>query len=297
VVVGIVAAAISALAYGIASALQAVAARAEPTADGVDARLLARLARNATFATGLALDVVGFVGQFVALRFLAVFVVQAVQAGNLAVTAVAAVPLLKVRLRAREWAAIASVCVGLVLLSAAAGHEGVEPVRIAVKWSLLAAAGVVTLLGFLAGRLRGRVVAPALGFLAGVGFGVVALSARVLTDLAVVPLLRNPATYAMLIGGVISFLFFTTALQRGAVTAVTASVIVAETILPAAVGVIVLGDGTRPGLVWLAATGFGLAIAGALTLARFGDLAPAEAHGVAATGAPTASAMSPARPL
>ncbi|HEY7174135.1 MAG TPA: hypothetical protein VH442_04400, partial [Micromonosporaceae bacterium] len=232
-IAGIVAAAISALGYGIASALQAVAARAEPAAKGVDARLLARLARRGTFVAGLALDGIGFVAQFIALRFLAVFVVQAVQAGNLAVTAVVAVPLLKVRLHAREWAAIASVCIGLVLLAAAAGRESVEPVRVSVKWSFLVAAVVVTAFGFLVGRVRGRWAATVLGFFAGVGFGVVALSARVVTDLAIVPILENPATYSMLIGGAVSFLFFTTALQRGAVTTVTAAVIIAETILPA----------------------------------------------------------------
>jgi len=295
--VGIVAATVSALAYGIASALQAVAARAEPAAEGVDARLLARLARNAMFVIGVALDGLGFAAQFVALRYLAVFVVQAVQAGNIAVTAIAAIPLLRIRLSAREWAAIASVCVGLVLLAAAAGHESVEPVRIGVKWSFLVAAGVVTAIGFLVGRLHGRYVAPALGFLAGAGFGVVALSARVLSDLSIESLLSSPATYAMLIGGVVSFLFFTTALQRGAVTAVTAAVIIAETILPAAVGVIVLGDGTRPGLVWLAAVGFGVAIVGALMLARFGDLAPANSdESRARGGASVSSALSPSRP-
>jgi drug/metabolite transporter (DMT)-like permease len=274
VITGIVAAAISALGYGIASALQAVAARAEPVAPGVDARLLARLARRGTFVAGLALDGMGFVAQFIALRYLAVFVVQAVQAGNLAVTAVAAVPLLKIRLRGREWAAIASVCTGLALLAAAAGRENIEPVRAGVEWSFLLASAVVTALGFLVGRTHGRAAATILGLFAGLGFGVVALSARVLTNLAIVPLLRNPATYALVLSGVTSFLFFTTALQRGSVTAVTAAVIIAETILPAAVGVEVLGDGTRPGLVWLAAIGFAVAIVGALMLARFGDLAP-----------------------
>ena len=48
----------------------------------------------------------------------------------------------------------------------------------------------------------------------------------------------------------------------------------AETLVPSVVGVIVLGDGTRPGLVWLAVLGFVVAIAGALMLARFGELAP-----------------------
>src|ERR1700742_3304191 len=100
---GIIAAVISALGYGIGSTLQAGAAQDEPDVGGVDARLLVRLAKRWRFVAGLALDLVGFVAQFIALRTLAVFVVQAVQAGNLAVTAVAAIPLLSVRLKGREW--------------------------------------------------------------------------------------------------------------------------------------------------------------------------------------------------
>lgn len=271
---GIIAAAISALGYGIGSTLQAVAARDEPDVGGVDARLLVRLAKRWRFVVGVGLDVVGFVGQFIALRTLAVFVVQAVQAGNLAVTAVAAIPLLGVRLKGREWAAVAAVCVGLALLAAAAGSEGVDPVRLAVKWWLLSAAVAVAVGGYAAGQVKGRAAPPVLGSLAGLGFGVVALAARVITDLSIGALLTNPATYALLIAGFVSFLLYATGLQRGKVTTVTAAVVVAETLVPSVVGVIVLGDGTRPGLVWLAVLGFVVAIAGALMLARFGELAP-----------------------
>ena len=285
-VLGIVAAVISALGYGIASVLQARAARSEPDTGGVDARLLVRLARRGPFVAGVGLDVVGFIGQFIALRYLAVYVVQAVQAGNLAVTAVAAIPLLGVRLKWREWSAVASVCVGLVLLAAAAGADSPEPVGLAVRWSFLAAAVVVVGLGFLIGRLKGRFAPAALGFVAGLGFGVVALSARVLTNLSIGPLIANPATYALLISAAASFLFYATGLQRGAVTTVTAAVVITETILPAAIGILVLGDEPRPGLTWLAVLGFVISVSGALMLARFGELAPAHGTPEAKRGAP-----------
>jgi drug/metabolite transporter (DMT)-like permease len=271
---GIIAAVIAALGYGIGSTLQAVAARSEPDVGGVDARLLVRLAKSWRFVAGMGLDFVGFVAQFIALRTLAVFVVQAVQAGNLAVTAVAAIPLLGVRLKGREWAAVVAVCVGLTLLAAAAGAEGVDPVRLAVNWLFLGAAVAVAVGGYAAGQVKGRAAPPILGFFAGLGFGVVALSARVITNLSIAGLLTNPATYALLIAGFVSFLFYATGLQRGKVTTVTGAVVVAETLLPSLVGVVVLGDGTRPGLVWLAVLGFVVAIAGALMLARFGELAP-----------------------
>ena len=99
----------------------------------------------------------------------------------------------------------------------------------------------------------------------------VALAARIVTDLNIVSLLTNPAVYALGIGGFTSFLFYTTALQRYGVTTVTAAVIIGETLLPALIGVIVLGDRTRPGFIPVAILGFVVAIAGAIMLARFGE--------------------------
>lgn len=71
-------------------------------------------------------------------------------------------------------------------------------------------------------------------------------------------------------------MLLTTALQRGSVTTATAGLVIGETLGPAAVGVVWLGDRTRDGLEWLAVLGFLVAVAGALALARFGE-APAEA--------------------
>jgi drug/metabolite transporter (DMT)-like permease len=276
VITGLLAALLAAASYGVASVLQALSARAEADAGRVDARLLVRLARRGPFVVGMALDLLGFLAQVVALRTLVVYLVQAVQASSLAVTAVVAVPVLGLRLRGREWAAVAAVCAGLGLLALSSGAERAAPVGGPFRWSLLAAAGVFVACGFAVGRSRARAAASALGFIAGLGFGVTALAARVLTDLHVAHLVRDPALYALAGGGILSFLFYATALQRGVVTAVTAAVIVGETFLPALVGIVVLGDRPRPGYAPLALVGFLVAVAGALTLARFGEVAAAQ---------------------
>lgn len=66
-------------------------------------------------------------------------------------------------------------------------------------------------------------------------------------------------------------LFYATALQRGSVTTSTAMMVLGETVFPSLVGVLVLGDRTRPGFVVVALAGFVLAVAAALALARFGE--------------------------
>ncbi len=51
---------------------------------------------------------------------------------------------------------------------------------------------------------------------------------------------------------------------------------IGETVAPALVGLLMLGDRPRPGWAWVAALGFVLAVAGALSLSRHGDLAQHE---------------------
>jgi drug/metabolite transporter (DMT)-like permease len=271
VALALLAALASALCYGVATALQARGARAAPDAGTVDLRLLVRVLRQAPFVVGIALDVAGFAFQFAALRRLPVFLVQAAQAGNLAVTAVAAVALLGARLTAGQWSAVLAVCVGLSLLALSAGAQDPRPAGLGFRVALLACVGVLITLGIAAGRAREPARSATLGLVAGLGFGLTALAIRSLPSLAPGALLRDPASYALAGGGVLAFLFFTTGLQRGSVTAISAAVVVGETALPAMAGVLVLGDHTRPGFVPVAIVGFAMAIAGALVLARFGE--------------------------
>jgi hypothetical protein len=71
--------------------------------------------------------------------------------------------------------------------------------------------------------------------------------------------------------GIVSFVFYATALEGGSVTVATSAVVLAETLPPAVVGVLFLGDTTRHGLTPVAAIGFALAVASAVMLARFGE--------------------------
>jgi drug/metabolite transporter (DMT)-like permease len=270
--VALLAALASAVFYGVAAVLQSRGARATAQSSTVDPRLLVRVLGQAPFLIGIGLDVLGFTGQFFALRVLPVFVVQAAQAASLAVTAVVAVPVLRVRLGKRQSAAVLTVCAGLALLALSAGTESATRVGTGFRLGLLVAAAALGGLGYAANRLRPSRRSAALGMVAGLGFGVVALAARSLTTLTPAQLFRDPATYALALGGLVAFLFFTIGLQRGSVTAVTAAVVVGETAVPALLGVLMLGDRTRPGFAPLATLGFVTAVAGALVLARFGDL-------------------------
>ncbi|MYW89831.1 hypothetical protein G3I59_04140 [Amycolatopsis rubida] len=275
---GFLCALLSAVAYGVASVLQAVAAKAAPDEGGagVDPRLLLRVLKQWKFVVGLLLDGVGFVAQIAALHVLPLFLVQATQAASLAVTAVA-VRVFGVRLGVREWTAVGVVVAGLALLGSSAESEGSSEVGLGFRLTLAGAAVVLGVAGLLAGRAGDRVRTAGLGLVAGLCFGLVAVAGRVIPSLAPLDLLRDPALYVVAVAGALAMLFFATALQRGSVTTATAMMVLGETVMPSLIGVLLLGDRTRPGFAAVALIGFVLAVAAALALARFGEPEPAVA--------------------
>jgi uncharacterized membrane protein YfcA len=129
-------------------------------------------------------------------------------------------------------------------------------------------------------RHRGRTARRTLllGVIAGFGYGLIGIAARVLTGFAPLVLLRDPAAYAVAAAGIVSFMFYATALEGGSVTVATAAVVLAETLPPAVIGVVFLGDKTRPGMGPAAVAGFMLAVASAVMLARFGEAEHADAR-------------------
>ncbi|TGA86613.1 hypothetical protein E2651_41110, partial [Streptomyces sp. MZ04] len=98
----------SAVCFGTASVLQAMATRATApgTGSGVDPALLLRAVRQWRYIAGLGLDGLGFVLQIVALRSIPIYAVGAALAASLAVTAVVSAQLLRVRLSGLEWGAV-----------------------------------------------------------------------------------------------------------------------------------------------------------------------------------------------
>ena len=103
------------------------------------------------------------------------------------------------------------------------------------------------------------------------GYAVLAVAARILPGFSPAQLVRSPATYTLAAAGIVSFLMYASALEGGSVTVATAAVVLAETVPPAIVGVVFLGDTTRRGLTGLAVAGFVLAVTSAVALARFGE--------------------------
>ena len=275
------AALVAALCYGVAAVMQAMAVRAASrrTADSanksrlgtVDPGLVVRMLHQWPFIASLGLDLIGFFAQLVALRQLPLFAAQAIIASNLAVTAVFAAWLMHLELAWREWLAVGGVILGVAMLGSSAGAHAVTGVSPQFKLALILAVAGIAAAGIAASRLPRSARTPVLGAIAGLGYGVLAVAARVLPGFSPHELIRDPAAYALAAAGIVSFMLYATALEGGSVTVATAAVVLAETTPPAVVGVMFLGDHTRPGLGGVAVLGFSLAIVCAVALARFGE--------------------------
>ena len=269
-ILGLAGALAAALCYGTATVLQAVGVRrmaASPASAGV----LARARTGHLYAAGLALDGVGFVASVAALRTLPLFVVQSAVACSVAVTAVLSVAFMGAHLRRVEVIALGAIGIGLVALAASASPDQAVTPSGPQTWLVLAGVVPVALLAapalIPARRAAGSTVIV-LALAAGLGFGGVGIAARVL----VIPdpwwhLLADPVAWALAAYAVLSTLCYAVALARGSTTVVAALTFGAETVVPAGIGLLWLGDRVRTGWAGLAVIGFVAAIGGCLALA------------------------------
>lgn len=307
-IIGVVAAILAALAYGTASVLQARGARdaeqsvqleplqSEPLQSeplqrealqpghaeaGTGTRISAPSLRSTitamltvSFLAGMALDALGFVGSLVSARLAPLFLSQTIISANLIVTAVLAVFVLDTRPSRRDWIAIGVVVVSLVVLGISAAGEGHRHDGVGLHWAVLGVGLGLLVIGVVAIRsMSGPVIALTAGILGGVLFGVMAVAVRVadgIDPFELGSLLTDPAVYAIVVCGVGGFYLFTVALQSGSVNGAAAALVVGETVVPGVIGILALGDATRPGWGLIAACAFVAAVAGAVTVALSG---------------------------
>ncbi len=266
---GLAAALAAAVVFGGSSILQAVGSRRVSSRSGFDVRTVGRLLRQPAFVAAVLLNLLGFVLHLIAVRALPLFLAQAGIAASLAVTALLAVRFFHDRLSSAEWGAVAAVCLGLALLTAAAGETGEDRATGPMSVALFAVAAVMVAGGLAASRARGPASAAVVSLLAGLGFANTALAARLLPELSVSSVLGSPVAYALPLSGALAFLLYSLALQRSSVTVATAPMVVVQTAVPAVIGVLLLGDVVRSGWVAGAIVGFVLTAVGGVVLVRF----------------------------
>ncbi len=250
-ILGLAAGLLSAAVFGVAAVVQAHAVRRYGPAPDELGPFVARTLRDGRMLVVLAAYLVGFVLHAVAIWLLPLYLAQALVAMSLPVTALVS-RRVEDALRRGGWIAVGLVTGGLVLLSLGAG----EPGAIITDWSfviLLWVAVAVLALASVGGR---HLTGPLMGLLAGLGYAGSAISVRGVgtpVDLAAVLAALAVPSFSL-----VAFWLYSLGMHGTAVPATTASLIVAQTFVPAAVGVAFLGDGVRSG--WWPAVVLGLAL-------------------------------------
>ncbi|MDQ1681263.1 MAG: hypothetical protein QOI42_2122 [Frankiaceae bacterium] len=245
------------IAFGVASLLQAAGARR--TSPGTPfVRAAAEFLRSWQYVAGTVLDVVAVLLSAFALRDLPLFVVQAASSSSLVITALGS--RLFFPQERHPWAlpSVVALVGGLSLLGSSAAHS--RSLAVGSLGTMLLAAGLPVL--WLTGqalRRSGAADHVRHAVLSGLAYAGMGISFRVL-HVPANPFLTLTQVPALAACGyfVVALFFFGRALRGGTVTEAMAIVVALDTILPAGIGVLLLGDATRPG--WLAAAVVGLVV-------------------------------------
>ncbi len=251
-VIGLGAALVAAVLFGVGAVMQAVAARR--------GRLI-----SALMALVALVYVLGWLLHLAAIAMVPLYVAQVGISASLAVTAVTAAKVVGERLALRHRFAIGVLVGGLALLAVAAGPVGdrqFEARDVVVLYLVLV---LVLGLGLAAQRVGGQRGGVLLGFLGGIAFAGSPIATRSLVDptwdwLTVAPVL------SIGLFGLLGFWLYSIALQRASVISASGPLVLMQTVVPALVGVYTLGDTFRDGWLPGAIVGFVASTAAALAL-------------------------------
>ncbi len=251
-VIGLGAALLAAVLFGGAAVVQAIAARRH----GIISWLMAAVAL--VYLGGWGLHVVS-------ITLLPLYLAQVGIAGSLAVTALIASRVVHEPLERRHWVAVGALVGGLVMLATAAGDVGQERFDSGRTAVLYVAAAAILLASLAAVRVRDERGGVVLGALGGIAYAGSPIATRSLVDPSWDLYTVAPAL-AIGVFGLMGFWLYSLGLRRASVTAVTAPLVLLETLIPAVIGVLAFGDGVRPGWWALAVLGFLLSMGAALVL-------------------------------
>lgn len=261
---GVAAAVLSAVCFGVAAVVQASAVRELGTAtDSLRWLAVQMWVRPALLVVVIAY-LAGFFLHAVAIWMLPLYLAQATVSLSLPITAWSAARRLHEPMGRGAWAAVVAVVAGLGLLafgSGAAGTDGLGAPLIGSLWLLVA-------LLVVAGTSGGFAGGSVWGALAGLGYAGTAIGVRGVTGAEETDGTRLLSALVVPALGMLAFWLYSMAMGRGSVAVASALVIVGQTLIPAAVGLVFLGDRIGTGRDWAVLLGMAAAMGGAIILSR-----------------------------
>ncbi|WP_156721401.1 DMT family transporter [Streptomyces apocyni] len=240
--------------FGVAGVLQQRAAVRRPDGDALSFRLVRRLAREPMWLTGIALAVVAYGFQSVALAFGPLSLVQPLIISELLFAIPLSAWLRHRSLRAREWLGTLAVTAGLATALGSARPRGGDPDVALGHWLLLLSAVGALVAVTLAGsrRASGPPRASLLGLAAGLVMGTQSVLLAATVDRmseGAVAVLVSWQTYLLVGASIGGLVLIQSAFQAGPLAAGMPVIDATEPAVAVTVGVAVFGETIHTG--WL----------------------------------------------
>ena len=257
-----------ALCNGTTAVLQKISADKHKNVNTLDARLMWRLFQDKPYITGVLLDLLGWVFTLIAVQYLPLFLVGAIIASGIIVTALIEQLFLHQRISFKSYAAIIIILIGLVLLSLASSSEKSKPISDLTKYIILSIPIPIAVISYVLARRKNYQVTILLGILSGIAFSGTSIVGRIFRfSHPIWHTIYSPLILSILASGVLGLLLFSIALQRAKATIINATMSTSQTIVPAIIGIAFFGDLARNGMWYLVIVGTIVALMGATILA------------------------------
>jgi len=252
-----------AICNGTAAVLQKISADKEKTVNSLDARLLLRLFQDKPYIGGIVLDLLGWALTIYAVQYLPLFLVEAIIATNIVITALIERIFRHRILPKKSYLAIVLIIFGLVILAFVSSPEKVGPISNLLKWFILMVPIPLAVAGYILARSRSQRATIGLAILAGLAFGGTSIVGRIFSfSRPIWHTMYSPLIFALVASGILGLLLFSIALQRMHATVINATVATSQSLIPSIVGIVVLGDHARNGMWYLIVLGISLALFG-----------------------------------
>jgi hypothetical protein len=254
VTVAYLAALATAVFYGVSAVVEDTAAKRVHVSGSAVRRSAMRTALSPVYVFGMALSVVAWASSLLALHSLPLFAVQAMTASSIGVVVLITWARTGHAPSRYEGALLIGMGVGLVALAVSAADGHALRTGWLFRTSVWVGVVVVVWVAVRVSRVGGTRGGALLGGVSGLADGGLALSARAIHVEPGHPfrLLVDPLTLALIPFAIVGVVAFAGALQRGAASAALACQQAVVTVVPSAIGLVVLGDRARRG--WLPLT-------------------------------------------
>jgi drug/metabolite transporter (DMT)-like permease len=229
-----------------------------------------KLITNLAYMSGIALNLIGWLLTLLAVGILPLFLVQSIVASNIVIAAILDQQLLKDRIPRYGYRLIVVILIGLCILSLTAAPVTKAP-QLSLAITLFSLIGLIAIgfIGVLLIKLKHNHYTPlGLAILAGTSFGALSIIGRLLVvNLSILDIIINPLAWMMLLYSLVGVTSLTFALKHASVTKVNSVSVAMQTVVPAVIGITLLGDTVKDGFMVVTVVTLIITLVASITLA------------------------------